>query len=202
VKDIIYTLDIQEAFTVRDGQVLTKLAESVAHEGVIFVEVGSWKGYSTSFLGEVAKNCGGVVYAPGVIHHALVDDCFQIFCTNMKELRLNKVVLPMIMTSQQAVRIFEQADLVFIDGDHRYESISKDIPAWWTKVKEGGILCGHDCENYYSSYTEKEREAIDINLDDFCPQTRCHAGVVKTLDEIFGRQYQIHIPSTVWSKSK
>ncbi len=39
-------------------------------------------------------------------------------------------------------------DLVFIDADHSYEGAKKDIYAWYNKVKDGGILCGHDYEKY------------------------------------------------------
>jgi hypothetical protein len=35
-------------------------------------------------------------------------------------------------------------DIVFLDGDHRYEAITADIRAWLPKVKKGGVLCGHD----------------------------------------------------------
>ena len=35
-------------------------------------------------------------------------------------------------------------DFVYIDADHSYESIEKDIEAWWPKIKHGGILSGHD----------------------------------------------------------
>merc|ERR1711924_247319 len=35
-------------------------------------------------------------------------------------------------------------DLVFIDGDHRYEAVLKDLHAWWPTLKEDGILAGHD----------------------------------------------------------
>ena len=35
-------------------------------------------------------------------------------------------------------------DFCFIDADHAYESVSKDIDAWRPKVKRGGILAGHD----------------------------------------------------------
>lgn len=40
-------------------------------------------------------------------------------------------------------------DFVFIDADHTYESVSKDISAWLPKVKPGGIIAGHDFSNQY-----------------------------------------------------
>lgn len=39
-------------------------------------------------------------------------------------------------------------DLVFIDADHSYEGATKDINAWYSKVRSGGIICGHDYENF------------------------------------------------------
>lgn len=38
-------------------------------------------------------------------------------------------------------------DLVFIDGDHSYEAVKSDIAAWLPKVREGGIISGHDYGN-------------------------------------------------------
>jgi len=35
-------------------------------------------------------------------------------------------------------------DLVFIDADHYYESVLKDIIFWLQKIKPGGCICGHD----------------------------------------------------------
>lgn len=35
-------------------------------------------------------------------------------------------------------------DFVYLDADHRYESIVADIAAWWPKVRSGGVLAGHD----------------------------------------------------------
>jgi len=35
-------------------------------------------------------------------------------------------------------------DFVFIDADHRYEAVLKDLAAWAPKLKPGGTLCGHD----------------------------------------------------------
>lgn len=35
-------------------------------------------------------------------------------------------------------------DFVYLDGDHTYESLIKEIPAWEVKVKIGGLVGGHD----------------------------------------------------------
>lgn len=35
-------------------------------------------------------------------------------------------------------------DFVFIDADHSYESVTRDIDAWRWKVRKGGWLGGHD----------------------------------------------------------
>ena len=35
-------------------------------------------------------------------------------------------------------------DIVFIDGDHRYEAVLKDIKLWTPKVRKGGWISGHD----------------------------------------------------------
>jgi FkbM family methyltransferase len=38
----------------------------------------------------------------------------------------------------------ESLDFCYIDANHRYEGISVDLPAWWPKLRSGGILAGHD----------------------------------------------------------
>lgn len=50
------------------------------------------------------------------------------------------------MTSEEAAKQFadETIDFVFIDGDHSYEGCSSDISLWYPKLKEGGLLSGHD----------------------------------------------------------
>jgi predicted O-methyltransferase YrrM len=35
-------------------------------------------------------------------------------------------------------------DFVFIDADHSFVAVVKDIISWRPKVKHGGLLCGHD----------------------------------------------------------
>ena len=35
-------------------------------------------------------------------------------------------------------------DFVFVDGDHSYAGVTRDIEAWIGKVKRGGLIGGHD----------------------------------------------------------
>lgn len=46
---------------------------------------------------------------------------------------------------EQASRVSDgELDFVFIDASHDQESVEKDIRAWLPKVKDTGILSGHD----------------------------------------------------------
>ena len=40
--------------------------------------------------------------------------------------------------------VLPMADLVFLDADHRYEPVQKDIASYWPLVSPGGILAIHD----------------------------------------------------------
>jgi predicted O-methyltransferase YrrM len=48
--------------------------------------------------------------------------------------------------SLNCVKDFEDStlDFVYIDGRHDYDSVMKDIVSWSKKVKDGGIISGHD----------------------------------------------------------
>ncbi len=38
----------------------------------------------------------------------------------------------------------QKIDLVFEDSDHTQKTLTHALPFWWNKIKEGGILSGHD----------------------------------------------------------
>jgi hypothetical protein len=53
-------------------------------------------------------------------------------------------------------------DFIFIDGNHAYEYVVRDIALWSKKVRKGGIIYGHDFDDY-SNYTNrwKDMHVID-----------------------------------------
>jgi cephalosporin hydroxylase len=48
--------------------------------------------------------------------------------------------------STKAASIFDlhTFDYVYLDADHSYANCLKDIQCWWPKVRQGGVLAGHD----------------------------------------------------------
>ncbi len=70
--------------------------------------------------------------------------------------------------SEVAINDFKDnsLDFVYIDGNHQYEYVKKDIELYFLKIKKGGILGGHD---YY--------------LCDESKKSNC--GVVKAVRKIF-----------------
>lgn len=207
-------LDIKEYFTPSDAVALQNIVKKIKHPGMVIVEVGSWKGYSTAFLADSIRDCGSVVYA---VDHwkgneatwstqvADTEDIYKIFEHNLKTLNLWQFIKPMVMDSEIACATFadQSIDLVFLDADHRYKQFKTDLESWYPKIKVGGIICGHDCEGYYSMQPEEVKKLIDSQLDaDFIFDLGCHPGVMKALFECFEDRYFRMANSTVWYKQK
>lgn len=79
-------------------------------------------------------------------------------------------------------------DVVFIDADHTYEPVKKDITLSMRLLKEGGIICGDDLNLQYhecdSTFAESSKH-LDFVKD---PKTgrNMHPGVTVAVKEMFG----------------
>jgi hypothetical protein len=60
---------------------------------------------------------------------------------------------------------FGEADFVFIDGWHSYEGVKQDIEAWYSLVKHGGYLCGHDYQHNLAFPKFNVKQAVDEAVD-------------------------------------
>ena len=129
--------------------------------GSKFVEVGSWRGRSSCFLGVEIYNSGKNIKLDCVDtwegseehqgYDILKDDMlYKEFISNIAP--ISHIITPIRMTSLEASRLYPDNSLeaVFLDASHRYEDIKNDINAWYPKVKKGGIFAGHD----YPSWTQ------------------------------------------------
>ena len=132
--------------------------------GAPFVEIGSWCGKSTVYLGAAARECETVVLA--VDHHrgseenqpgwevhdsALIDpetgllDTRPTFRRTIHEAGLDDAVLAIVADSPTFAAFFSTpCALVFIDGGHGAEPAHADYDAWSHRVATGGYLAIHD----------------------------------------------------------
>jgi hypothetical protein len=47
-------------------------------------------------------------------------------------------------------------DFIYIDADHTESAVYSDLCAWWSKVKSGGILSGHDYCDYTLNFPDSK----------------------------------------------
>jgi len=140
-------------------KMMVEQAPSIAH----FVEVGSFKGRSSSFMAveiinskkQIRFDCvdtwqGSEEHQAGQAYQdfdVVQGTLYNAFLNNMKPVEgyFNSIRLPSV---DAANRYSDQSlDLVFIDAAHDYESVSADIKAWLPKIKPGGVISGHDREH-------------------------------------------------------
>ncbi len=118
-----------------------------AHERI--VEIGSYLGRSTRAL---AENTPGNVWAvddwkgPREIQWKNSEDLEAKFRVNLRDLIESGKVFPIHADHGQPNGLLSDVrpDMVFIDGDHAYESVIRDIEIWKARILPGGLLCGHD----------------------------------------------------------
>lgn len=152
-----------EGFT--GGGIPQLYADMVKHyaNGSHFVEVGPFLGQSTALMiveiinsgKDISFDCVDIweklpTFSDGQLENEhfkrLPHDYFPVFKENLERYDLFKHVNPIRGDSISVSKQYEDdsLDFVFVDANHSYESVKKDIEAWMPKVKKGGILSGHD----------------------------------------------------------
>lgn len=127
----------------------------------IFVEIGTWKGKSIVFMAKRIKelnknikifgidtflgNEGEVTMSQDV--DIVNGTLYETYCKNIEPYK--DLIDTIIGDSHDVYTQFkdESIDFLFIDGDHRYEGIAKDLKLWYPKIKYGGVIAGHDYLN-------------------------------------------------------
>lgn len=146
---------------------LYKIAKSLNNDSVI-VEIGSYLGKSTSIIAEGIKdknNCK--LYAIDTFENQGMSEglrnTFPEFERNTA--RYKKMITVLKGFSFNVVKDFsESIDFLFIDGNHEYESVKKDIEDWICLVKEGGLVCFDD---YYLFRDENRvKKAVNETIEE------------------------------------
>lgn len=138
-----------------------------------FLEVGSWKGRSVSFLAVEIKNSNKNIHihcvdtwAGSSDHHDYAtlnaDSIYHEFLSNIDTVK--DIITPIKLTSMEAVQVFpdEYFDFIFIDASHQYTDVMNDLIAWYPKVKTNGVFAGHDYGTW-DGVTQAVNEWSELN---------------------------------------
>ncbi|HEU4890581.1 MAG TPA: class I SAM-dependent methyltransferase [Vicinamibacterales bacterium] len=129
------------------GRALFRAAAETTGRGAI-VEIGSWKGRSTTWLASGARLAGHRVYAIDPHRRSReypAAETLDEFLGNVARNGLADIVEPLVMTSEAAAAHIEgPVELLFIDGDHSYEAVRRDAELWLPRLIDGGTVMFHD----------------------------------------------------------
>ncbi len=146
-----------------EGAALYRLASETADLGPC-LEIGSYCGKSTVYLGAACRDKGQVLFS--IDHHRgseeqqpgeeyfdpqLFDplaggmDTFRFFRETLRRAGLEDTVVPVVCRSALAARAWATPlSLVFIDGGHALDTVSTDFRAWAPHVIAAGAIVFHD----------------------------------------------------------
>jgi predicted O-methyltransferase YrrM len=128
------------------------------------LEIGSYCGKSSVYLGSAVKENGQKLYS--IDHHKgseeqqpgeeyfdsdLINaegngiDTLPFFLETIEKSKFNKFVIPIVSTSEEAYQdLTLNFDMVFIDGGHSEKAAQKDYELWSQRITKGGLLAIHD----------------------------------------------------------
>lgn len=157
------------------SQIVSNLPSTGSH----IVEIGTWKGKSTSYLAVEIANSNKTIKFDAIDtfkgspdhknHPSIVNN--TLFTEYLKHIApVKKYINTIASESSRAVKVYsdQSLDFVFIDSYYSYENVYEDIILWIKKVKPGGIIAG-------GNYDETE-----------------FPGVVSAVKQILGNKYIVN----------
>lgn len=128
----------------------------------VFIEVGSWTGKSTAYLGVEVLNLIKPIkifssedFNEDFIDPTLSEELIEnrkvqlTFERRNNDISINSVCNTTITSPFDLCKLFHfgEIDFCFINSNHYSEEIENNIRLWWPKIKSGGILAGSGHDN-------------------------------------------------------
>lgn len=157
--------ELSGRITAQEGEYLKSLASQIPLGGTI-VEIGSYRGKSTCYLGTgllISGNTSAHVQAidlwtkgntTSTKYHT--EETWFMFNKQVEDMGLKDIITPYMNSSvDAAIRHKHKIDMLFIDGNHKYPYVLADWNAWRKFLKSGSIVAFHD-------YTPKYRGPVKV----------------------------------------
>lgn len=127
----------------------TLISLSKKSNALVSVEIGSYHGASSCCIAEgIMKNGGnGKLFCIDTWQNNSMSegekDTFNEFLSNTCDYK--KIICPLKGWSYDIAHEFdEKIDFIFIDGDHSYDGVKKDVDLWLPKLNPGALIVMHD----------------------------------------------------------
>ncbi len=146
-----------------EGAALVEAATAATASLGPFLEVGSYRGKSASYLGPVARQLGTVLFC--VDHHRgptaevkpigwdgqipevadeAVTDTLPTFRQTILDAELEETVIAVIGSSSVVADYWSRPlSLLFLNGSHNEDELRSDFEGWVSQVAIGGLLIIH-----------------------------------------------------------
>lgn len=160
------------------------LALSELNDPSIWVEVGCWQGKSLVYavVESLRQNRPIEFHAVDIWtlhpkHHneklKSDSDLYEAFMHNIKPIQQHVNIHRIL--SWDAAELFADGsvDFVMIDADHSYESVIRDMRAWWPKIRPGGRMVGDDLRRSFPGVHQAIREFAHENQLPWSRQSGC-----------------------------
>ena len=121
--------------------------------GRFVLELGAWKGRSTTVMSKVASYVVSVDRHRGIADDFDHGDSLPTYIAEIRPLRNVAMVVADFVDFVPLLR--ERFDLVFIDGDHDYDSVLRDIAL--ALLVNPSVIAMHDYD-----YSEVRRAAREV----------------------------------------
>jgi hypothetical protein len=86
---------------------------------------------------------------------------YEIFLKNIDPVKNNINIVRELSWEAPLKYNDNSLEFIFIDASHDYESVKKDILSWLPKLKENGVMAGHDYN--HPPVLTAVNEVLDVN---------------------------------------
>ncbi len=134
-----------------------------------YLEIGTWRGESLANVSKVAKDCISLNLSDKDLKKIGYSDKYislqRFFSKNLKNVKH----IQADSHTFNFLKLNKKFDLIFIDGDHRYEGVKKDTENAFKLLKnKDSIIVWHDCKEN----SEIVNWAVLAGVLDGCPSEK------------------------------
>lgn len=183
--DSLAAMADEHASAMLDARELVNLAGALAlmplrggEQGLV-VEIGAYRGRSSVFMARALRALGraATILSIDPFEAAPRDSLnprgsFSAYLRQVRSAGMEEVCIPMVAYAHRAAAaVPDRIGVLVVDGDHRYESVCRDLALYAPKLLPGGL----------------------VFIDDYAP---AYADVIKATDEFFAGNAQFEILHT------